>query len=204
MALHMKSKLTLLIWVAVAAAHANEIPPAAVAERAAHVCQACHGNPARQGIDSIPEIAGQVPLYIQAQLKDFRSQTRAETDIQAYMWGISALLDDNTISGLSEYFAALPAPTGRPGEPGRVAVGRKIFEAGIPDKGVRACAGCHGTKAEGASVFPRLAGQKASYILAQLQVFSTRLRPHGILMKKEAAGLSQEQMRDLAEYLQSL
>lgn len=200
----MKSELMLLSLIAVAGARANEIPPEVVVERAAHVCQACHGSSAREESASIPGIAGQMPLYIQAQLKDFRSQTRAETDVQAYMWGISALLDDTVITGLSEYFAALPAAPGRAGEPDRVAAGRKIFEAGIPDKGVRPCAGCHGAKAEGASVFPRLAGQKAKYILAQLQVFGTRLRPHGILMKNEVAALSLEQMRDLAEYVRSL
>jgi cytochrome c553 len=173
-------------------------------ERAVHVCVACHGDSARDNSDSIPNIAGQMPLYIQAQLKDFRSQTRAETDVQAYMWGISALLDDEMIKGLSEYFAAQTPPPGRPAEVKRAAEGRKIFAEGIPDKGVRACAGCHGARAEGASVFPRLAGQKAKYVLAEMQVFATRLRPHGVLMQKEVAGLSADQMRAVAEYVQSL
>ncbi len=175
-----------------------------VVERAVHVCGACHGDAARSKSDSIPNIAGQMPLYTTAQLKDFRSQTRSEADPQAYMWGISALLDDETINGLAEHFAAeRPAP-GRPGNPARVAEGRKIFTEGLPANGVRPCAGCHGSKAEGASVFPRLAGQKADYILAQLRIFGTRLRPHGVLMKDEVAGMSNDQMRSVAEYLQSL
>lgn len=169
-----------------------------------HVCSACHGDSARNKNESIPNIAGQMPLYLEAQLKDFRSQARAESDIQAYMWGISALLDDNTIKGLSEYFAAQSPAPGRSGEAKRIAEGRKIFVEGIPDKGVRACAGCHGTSAEGASVFPRLAGQKSTYIVRQLQIFRTRLRPHGLLMKNEVAELSGDQMRAVAEYVQSL
>jgi cytochrome c553 len=169
-----------------------------------HVCSACHGDSTRKQNESIPNIAGQMPLYLEAQLKDFRSQARAETDIQAYMWGISALLDDNTIKGLSEYFAAQSPAPGRSGEAKRIAEGRKIFVEGIPDKGVRACAGCHGTSAEGASVFPRLAGQKSTYIVRQLQIFGTRLRPHGLLMKNEVAALSGDQMRAVAEYVQSL
>ena len=186
------------------AASATELTPEVTVTRAAHVCAACHGDAARDKSDSIPRIAGQMPLYIEAQLKDFRSQTRAETDVQAYMWGISALLDDNTIKGLAELFAAQPPSAGRSGEPRLIAEGRKIFTEGIPGKSVRACAGCHGANAEGASVFPRLAGQNARYIVAQLHVFGTRLRPHGVLMKNEAAGLSDEQMRALAEYVQSL
>jgi cytochrome c553 len=198
-----KLTLTLLSLIGIGAAHANEMKPEFVVERAVHICQACHGDSAREKGDSIPNIAGQMPLYIQAQLKDFRSQTRAESDVQAYMWGISALLDDETINGLSEYFAGQAPVPGRPGKANRVAEGRKIFDRGIPERGIRACAGCHGANAEGASVFPRLAGQKAAYVLTQLQVFGTRLRPHGILMKNEVAELSPEQMRDVAEYVQS-
>jgi cytochrome c553 len=189
--------------LAVTAAGANDITPEATVERAVHICSACHGNSARSS-DAIPTIAGQMPLYIQAQLKDFRSQIRAESDVQAYMWGISALLDDNTIKGLSEYFAAEAPVPGRHGETKLVAEGRRIYSEGIATHGVRACAGCHGAHAEGASVFPRLAGQNAKYVLTQLRVFETRLRPHGILMKSEVAGLSGDQMRAVAEYVQSL
>ncbi len=200
----MKFTFALITLLAATAACANELTPDATVERAVHVCAACHGDAARNKEDSIPNIAGQMPLYLEAQLKDFRAQTRAETDVQAYMWGISALLDDKVIKGISEYFAAQPAAAGVPGEAKLVAQGQKIYAEGIHDKGVRACAGCHGAHAEGASVFPRLAGQKSKYVLAQLRIFSTRLRPHGVLMKNEVAGLSAEQMRALAEYVQSL
>lgn len=189
---------TLLVSVSAQAAST------AVVDRAVHVCAACHGDAARNKSEAIPNIAGQMPLYLAAQLKDFRSQTRSESDIQAYMWGISALLDDDTINGLAEHFASEPAPPGKPGDPKRMAEGRKIFLEGLPGNGVRPCAGCHGAKAEGASVFPRLAGQKADYLVAQLRIFGTRLRPHGVLMKQEVAGLSNDQMRSVAEYLQSL
>ena len=114
------------------------------------------------------------------------------------------MLDDQTIKGLSEYFAAEAPEPGRHGEAKLLAEGRRIYTEGAPDKSVRACAGCHGAKAEGASVFPRLAGQNAKYVLTQLQTFGTQLRPHGILMKNEVAGLSVEQMRAVAEYVQSL
>ncbi len=197
-------KISLAAAIALLATGAAQAGGSDVVERAVHVCGACHGESARTKSDLIPNIAGQMPLYITAQLKDFRSQMRSETDAQAYMWGISALLDDETINGLAEHFAAeRPAP-GKQGDAKRIAAGRKIFTAGLPANGVRPCASCHGAKAEGASVFPRLAGQKAEYVVAQLRIFGTRLRPHGILMKEEAAGMSNEQMRAVAEYLQSL
>ncbi len=200
----MKLIFAVITLLAAAVASAGDLTPEATVERAVHVCAACHSDLAQNKGDSIPNLAGQMPLYMEAQLKDFRSQTRAESDVQAYMWGISALLDDNLIKGISEYFAGQPPAAGLPGDPRLIAEGRRIFAEGISDKGVRACAGCHGGHAEGASVFPRLAGQKAGYVLAQLRTFSTRLRPHGVLMKNEVAGMSPDQMRAVAQYVQSL
>ncbi len=201
----MRPILLLLTFIGTAAAAgANEIEPGVVVERAVHVCAACHGDSPENKSASVPNLNGQMPLYLKAQLEDFRAQKRAESDVQAYMWGISALLDDAAIKGLADYFAAQPPAPGVSGDHALVQEGAKIYTAGVPAKGVRPCAGCHGAKAEGASVFPRLAGQKAPYLAAQLKVFGTRLRPHGVLMKNEVAGLTPEQMRAVAEYLQSL
>ena len=99
--------------------------------------------------------------------------------MQAYMWGVSALLDDSMIEGLAEYYASQTPAPGKVGNTKLVATGRKIYDEGIPARGVRACGSCHGAHAEGASVFPRLAGQNAPYVFGQLKVFGTRLRPHG-------------------------
>src|ERR1700730_2013069 len=172
-------------------------------ERAIHVCAACHGEEGRSGTPVFPRLAGQMPLYTITQLRDFRVQTRAETDWQAYMWGISALLDDETIAGLAAYYAE-PKPAPRKAGIGKlVDAGRKIYEHGIPARGVRACASCHGQNAEGASVFPRLAGQHADYVVRQLKVFRTPLRPHGVIMADESRYLTDDELRDVAQYVQS-
>ena len=172
-------------------------------QRAVHVCAACHGEGGRSAAAVFPTLAGQMPLYVVAQLKDFRGQVRAETDVQAYMWGVSALLDDETIQGLADYYASQSPSPGKAGNSKLVELGRKIFAEGVPARGVRACATCHGDNAEGASVFPRLAGQHADYVFRQLKAFGTRLRPHGVLMKNETAHMSDPEMRAVAEYVQS-
>lgn len=183
-------------------------PGSDTVQRAIHVCAACHGEGGVSTNSAFPHLAGQMPLYLSTQLKDFRSQTRAESDIQAYMWGVSALLDDATIEGLAEYYAgqepARKSSARKSVDAKLIASGRKIFEDGLPERKVRACSGCHGAQAEGASVFPRLAGQRSEYVFKQLKVFSTRLRPHGVLMKNETAGLSDTDMRALAAYIHSL
>jgi cytochrome c553 len=175
------------------------------ARRAIHVCASCHGEGGRSVKPAFPALAGQPALYVVHQLSDFRAQQRSESDPQAYMWGVSALLDDATIQALAEYYAAQKPLAGRTHAPAaQLREGQRIFEQGLPAAGVRACAGCHGTKAEGATTFPRLAGQHADYLYRQLKTFGTRLRPHGVLMKNELAGLKPAQMKAVAAYLQSL
>jgi len=174
--------------------------------RAIHVCSACHGEGGRSTQAAHPSLAGQQPQYLQQQLKDFRSQSRSEANLKAYMWGVSALLDDATIAGLAEYYAAQPPQPGHHGGDARqIAAGRRVYEQGLPARGVRACAGCHGAGAEGAAGFPRLAGQQAAYLVGQLRLFrSTPLRPHGVLMKGETQGMSDSELRAVAAYLHSL
>lgn len=192
------------LLTATSIAHAEDANTEAAVQRVVHVCASCHGEAGRSTKASFPDLASQMPLYLISQLKDFRTQTRAESDIQAYMWGVSALLDDSMIEGLAEYYASQTPATGKAGNAKLVATGRKIYDEGLPARGVRACGSCHGVHAEGASVFPRLAGQNAPYVFGQLKVFGTRLRPHGVLMKDETANMSAAEMRAVAEYVQSL
>ncbi len=193
-----------IMVMAAGTARAQDVPgDQELVRRAIHVCAACHGEAGRSETKLVPSLAGQMRQYTIAQLKDFRSQTRAETGTRAYMWGVSALLDDAAITGLADYYAAQTPARGKPGNPAQISAGRKIFASGLPG-GVRDCASCHGDKAEGEAGFPRLAGQRADYVYAQLKVFGTRLRPHGKLMKDETQSMTPAQMRAVAEYVQSL
>jgi len=193
-------------WLLATPARAQDLPGGSdTARRAVHVCAACHGEGGRSKVGAYPALAGQSAMYTARQLRDFRAQTRSEADSKAYMWGVSALLDDDTIQALADYYAVQAPLPGRATAPRVVlAAGQSIFEAGVPSKGVRACASCHGDKAEGAAGFPRLAGQHADYLMRQLQVFGTALRPHGVLMKAETSQMTPAQMKAVAAYLQSL
>jgi cytochrome c553 len=189
--------------LAAGAAQAQDAPADTV-RRATHVCAACHGEGGRSPTRAIPSLAGQMRQYTIGQLKDFRGQIRAETGSRAYMWGVSALLDDATIDGLADYYAAQAPAPGHPGNPAQLRLGRRIFAEGISARGVRACASCHGGGGEGAAGFPRLAGQQADYVAAQLKVFRTWLRPHAVLMKQETKAMTASEMRAVAVYVQSL
>lgn len=66
------------------------------------------------------------------------------------------------------------------------------------------CARCHGVDGRGRvrGAFPRLAGQRPTYLYASLQAFARGERHSGI-MGPIAEGLSPAEMRDLARYFAS-
>jgi cytochrome c553/cytochrome c5 len=78
-----------------------------------------------------------------------------------------------------------------------------------PERAPRAvaasCARCHGVDGHGRGVgaFPKLAGQRPAYLFAALQAYAHGERHSGI-MQPIAAGLSQEEMHELARYYASL
>lgn len=173
---------------------------------AQQVCSNCHGLDGNAVSPNFPNLAGQVESYVVAQLNGFKSHGRRDPAGFEYMWGLSRSLSDAQINGLAAYYAAqTPARQPIEGDRARVDAGRAIFENGIADKGIPACAGCHGPKGEGNAPFPRIAGQHVDYIVKQLLVFQrTDERPEGAVMKTVAHELTQEHIRDVATYLQAM
>jgi cytochrome c553 len=119
------------------------------------------------------------------------------------MWGMASQLSDATIDAISNYYAAQAASRPKAGIDKLVGRGKEIFEEGITSQGVPACATCHGPEARGNDIFPRLAGQHADYLVKQALVIQRDLRAspvmHGVIRN-----LSQDQMRAVASYLESL
>ena len=120
------------------------------------------------------------------------------------MWGLSRHLTDEQIKGLAAYYAAqAPRLMVAPGMTS--AHGKAIYEGGIAEKHIPACATCHGQRGEGLDGYPRLASQHADYLLKQLKVFQrTDERPEGSVMKTIAHEMTPQQMADVSLYLQGL
>ncbi len=138
-----------------------------------------------------------------AQLKAFKARTRGEADAHDYMWGMATLLDDSVIAGLAHYYAEQKPAPGIPGDAKLIARGKLLYEKGDPAHNVTACSSCHGESAAGTSIFPRLAGQHAAYVMRQLEVIQHNFRDspimHGVIKELDANG-----MKAVAEYVQSL
>jgi cytochrome c553 len=183
---------------------ANPNVPAQVL--AQQVCSNCHGIGGTSVSPNFPNLAAQTPAYIVGQLKEFKSHGRDDPAGFEYMWGISRSLSDEQINGLAAYFAS-QTPAHRPAEadPQRSGTGKAIYTSGLPDKNVPACMACHGDAAQGNDAFPRLASQHVDYIVKQLIVFQrTNERPKGAVMKTIVHDLSEDDIKNVAAYLQTL
>jgi cbb3-type cytochrome c oxidase subunit III len=177
-------------------------------ERMAHqlahtTCAYCHGVSGNSISPMFPNLSAQTAPYLQAQLRAFRDQSRADPDAQAYMWGMASQLSDATIDAISNYYAAQAASGTKYRDEKLLGRGKEIFEEGIASQGVPACATCHGSQARGNDIFPRLAGQHADYLVKQALVIQRDLRASPV-MHDVIKNLSQDQMRAVATYLESL
>lgn len=173
---------------------------------AVQVCSNCHGVDGNSTSPNFPRLAGQSEAYLAAQLKSFRARDRRDPAGFEYMWGLSRKLTDEQIAGLAAYFHA-QSPRANPAGSGTHAqAGKAIFENGLPDQHVPACASCHGPDAKGTDQFPRLAAQHANYVKRQLVVFQqkTDARPGGAVMRVVVHELEPDQIGAIADYVQGL
>lgn len=209
----MKSAIVLLVAAAVSTGCASPErsrdlanPAVSAVTIAQQVCSNCHGMTGSAVSPNFPNLAGQTEPYLVAQLSGFKSHGRRDPAGFEYMWGLSRSLTADQIKALAAYYAS-QSPMAQPieGDSGRLEAGKTIFTSGVADKGVPACATCHGAGGEGNATFPRLAGQHADYLVKQLVVFQrTDERPEGSIMKTVAHELTQQNMDDVAGYLQAM
>jgi cytochrome c553 len=196
----------LLTHVICCTAFAADVAPTAqqAAEKVANkTCVVCHGTGGRNSSSPFPNLAAQTAPYLEAQLKAFRDQRRADPDAQAYMWSVASGLNDSMISGLAAYYAAQPPAHGQSGDAKLVAAGKVIFEKGMPDEGIPACNLCHGANGEGKTIYPRVAGQHAPYLLKQILLIQNALRVapvmHGVIKD-----LTRDEMLAVTAYVASI
>lgn len=197
--LHLLFICALLLGGAPAAGAAD----AEITRMAAQICASCHGPRGDSISPAFPRLAGQNAPYIEAQLKAFKDQTRGDPYAQAYMWGMVAQLDEDTMRRLAEYYAAQKPHQGQRGEPAAMAEGRRIFDSGLADAGIAPCASCHGENAQGKDAIPRLAGQHPEYLVKQLAAFKSLQRANAPVMHVMTQNMTLSQMQAVAQYAAS-
>jgi cytochrome c553 len=170
---------------------------------ATYLCSTCHGPEGLSEFPLYPNLAGQQSAYLEAQLRAFRAKTRGDEEAHAYMWSVAAILNDNIIMALADFYSTKALGPGKPGDASAIAAGKALFERGDPSRRIPPCAACHGAKAEGLSIFPRLSGQQGQYLSRQLTMIQLKLR-HSPIMHGLIKDLTNEEIFVLATYLQSL
>ena len=191
-------------------AHAQFIKgdPAKAQPIVGQVCAACHGADGNSVLPVNPSLAAQHAEYTLKQLQNFRAVDgkRAERP-SAVMSGMVASLSVEDMANLALYFARQKARPGAAADPDLVKEGQEIYRGGILTKNVAACSACHSPDGAGVPAqFPRLAGQHAEYVEAQLKAFRTGERandPNG-MMRSIAAKLSDREIKALSEYVSGL
>jgi cytochrome c553 len=153
--LRLALRTAILASVVAVVGHAEETKTTTSSERALQAkiqyCTYCHqlsgeGYP----LASIPRLAGQQTEYFVNQLQAFIDRRR----VNMFMFKVAHSLHPDTLPALAQHFSELnPKPVG--GASSKLAdAGKKIFEDGVPEANIPACAACHGFEARVKDPFP--------------------------------------------------
>ncbi len=164
-------------------------------------CTWCHGTSA-QGYMTAPRLAGQRYEYLEKQLLNFKNHTRDNPFSMQYMWDAVAYLGPQTARDLALYFSTVPPKPADDGNWDLAPIGKAIYDQGIPEQNVVACAACHGPDAEGVREIPRLGGLSYSYLKRRLDQWGEGFHAAAQLPMPFIAGkLSPSDIEAIASYL---
>lgn len=186
---------------------APKIDPARGQQIASQVCAACHGADGNSTVPANPRLAQQHYEYLYKQLLDYtvrQGQQRPARE-NAIMNGFASQLSDEDKRNVAAWFASQVAQLDTARSKQTLELGQRIWRAGLPEKSVPACSGCHNPAGLGIPVlYPRLAAQHADYIDATLRDFRQGVRRNNPAMQEIAAKLSDSEMRAVADFVQGL
>jgi cytochrome c553 len=181
----------------------------------AAICTACHGPNGNSANPLWPNLASQNAAYIVGQLKQFKANTRINS--QGVMLAMAQALSDQETQDVAAYFA-VQTLTGLEADPSYWQAGQKLYRGGDPSRAIPACMACHGPSGHGnpAAGYPALRSQHSQYVVKELTEYATGKRysttdkgetaggPNAAIMATIAQRLSPEDMRNLASYVQGL
>lgn len=202
--------LSAMLATPAAAVPAGRGDPAKGQQLAAQVCGACHNPDGNSVIPTNPKLAGQSAEYLVKQLGDLAKPPGDKTGREnAIMAAFAVTLSPADRLDAAAWFSSQPArwlvqPEAAPPAED-LELGQRIYRAGLPEKAVPACAGCHGPVGAGLpALYPRIGGQHAEYLQAQLHAFREGTRRNNVAMWQIAFRLSDPEIRALAVYVAGL
>ncbi|MDR3411384.1 MAG: c-type cytochrome [Formivibrio sp.] len=165
------------------------------------ICVACHGVDGNSVISTNPVLAGQHSDYLYKQLSEFKASKRKNP----VMFGIATTLSDTDMANAAAWFSSQQPKEQGASDKALIEAGRAIYRGGIAAKGLPACMSCHSPDGAGIPAqFPRLAGQHAAYIRAQLTAFRAGDRANSAIMMPIAEKMTDKEIKAVAEFIQAL
>jgi cytochrome c553 len=113
----------------------------------AATCVGCHGVDGNSALPAFPKLAGLGHKYLLKQMQDIRDGRRPV----ALMAGQVDNMTDEDLSDIAAFYDAQERSGGM-SDPDKVALGRKVYLAGIADRQVPACSGCHTSSQTGGEI----------------------------------------------------
>ena len=181
--------MQLILVLVLAALSFDAAADAKAGEKKAQLCLLCHkpGNV----MAAAPLLEAQPAKYLVAATTAYKTGKRPDPVMQTNVAKLSA----RDIADISDYFASkAPIASGRTADAAKVAAGEtKTREL--------QCATCHQGNYSGIDLVPRLAGQTAGYLIAQLEAFASGRRTHPTASMPSASSGDAE---NVASYLSTL
>jgi cytochrome c553 len=177
----------------------------------AESCKSCHGDKGQgmkeetrdgETLAAIPALAGQLATYTYKQLRDYANGSRSHDS----MTGIAKGLTEQDAADLAVWFSSLAPQENKAGSQ-NFARAETLVEQGDGKLILPPCFVCHGSKGQGEKQdIPALAGQQADYFARTLLDYKNGQRHNDIYsrMRLIAGQLSDEEIRELAQYYQQL
>jgi cytochrome c553 len=198
-----------LLCAGAAAAQALAKPDVAKGQAiASQVCAACHAADGNSPTAANPKLAGQFYDYLHKQIVNFKPQAgkKAARD-NAVMAAMVANLSAADVQNVAAFYASQKLKPAAAKDKELAALGQKIYRGGNAASAVAACAGCHGPSGAGIPAqYPRISGQFAEYIEAQLKAFRAGTRandPNG-MMRGVVVRMADREIQAVAEYVAGL
>jgi len=171
-------------------------------------CFSCHGLQGQGDAGAaFPRLAGLDAIYLAKQMHDYASGSRPN----AAMSPIARQLGPPDHQSIALYYAELPpqAPPVRatPADGSLVQWGAVLYAQGSAERGIQACANCHGPGGRGLNwVYPSIAAQPGAYVDAQLRAWQAGQRHNDIhgVMGSVAQRMTDEDIRAVSAYLAGL
>ncbi len=197
--------LSLLLGAgSVQAQHNGAAPDLEKAKQTAEtICAGCHMADGNSMLAANPKLAGQHSTYLYKQLANFKSGERASP----IMGAMVASLNDDDMKGLAAYFSSQTLNPESARNTDSLAAGQKLWRAGNLEKGIPACAACHGPAGAGLPAqYPALAGQFAEYIETQLKAFRAgdRANDPSRMMRDIAIKMTDGEIQAVSDYAAGL